>query len=109
MDEQWIAVGERISGLRKNLGLTQEKLAEQADISVQFLVQIEHGKKTMKIGTLRKLCSALSVSSDYIINGTESSLCSAEINSLLSPLSDSERSKAIKMLAAFTKIIKEEN
>ena len=55
MDEQWIAVGERISRLRKNLGLTQEKLAEQADISIQFLVQIEHGKRTMKIGTLRKL------------------------------------------------------
>ena len=50
MDEQWIVVGERISGLRQNLGLTQEKLAEQADISIQFLVQIEHGKRTMKRG-----------------------------------------------------------
>ena len=109
MDEQWVAVGERISKLRKNLGLTQEKLAEQADISVQFLVQIEHGKKTMKIATLRKLCAALSVSADYIINGTEEQPCSAEINSLLSNLSDNEREKAIKMLAAFVKIITEEN
>jgi len=65
MDEQ-LAVGERIANLRKNLGLTQEKLAEQADISIQFLVQIEHGKRTMKIATLRKLCAALSVSADYI-------------------------------------------
>ena len=51
MDEQ-LAVGERIANLRKNLGLTQEKLAEQADISIQFLVQIEHGKRTMKITPL---------------------------------------------------------
>lgn len=109
MDEQWLAVGERISRLRKNLGLTQEKLAEQADISIQFLVQIEHGKRTMKIGTLRKLCSALSVSADYLINGTEEFPCSAEINSILSPLSDNDRTKAVKMLAAFTKIIAEEN
>lgn len=109
MDEQWVAVGERILKLRKSLGLTQEKLAEQADISVQFLVQIEHGKKTMKIATLRKLCTALSVSADYIINGTEEHPCSAEINSLLSHLSDNEREKAIKMLAAFVKIITEEN
>ncbi len=108
MDEQLIAVGERISRLRKNLGLTQEKLAEQADISIQFLVQIEHGKRTMKIGTLRKLCSALSVSADYIINGTECSPCSEEINSILAPLSDTEREKAVKMLAAFTKILKDE-
>ena len=109
MDEQWIAVGERISRLRKNLGLTQEKLAEQADISIQFLVQIEHGKRTMKIGTLRKLCSALSVSADYLINGTEEFPCSTEVNSILSPLSDNDRTKAVKMLAAFTKIIAEEN
>ncbi|MBQ9949012.1 MAG: helix-turn-helix transcriptional regulator, partial [Oscillospiraceae bacterium] len=104
MDEQLLIVGERVSKLRKNLGLTQEKLAEQADISVQFLVQIEHGKKTMKIGTLRKLCSALSVSADYLINGTEDFQGSAEISSLLSPLSDSDRTKAVKMLSAFAKI-----
>ncbi len=109
MDEQWLAVGERISRLRKKLGLTQEKLAEQADISIQFLVQIEHGKRTMKIGTLRKLCSALSVSADYLINGTEEFPCSTEVNSMLSPLSDNDRTKAVKMLAAFTKIIAEEN
>lgn len=65
MDEQLIEVGNRVFQLRKTLGLTQEKLAELADISVQFLVQIEHGQKTMKIGTLRKLCSALSVSADF--------------------------------------------
>ena len=81
MDEQWIAVGERISRLRKNLGLTQEKLAEQADISIQFLVQIEHSKRTMKIGTLRKLCSALSVSADYLINGIEELPCSTDYGS----------------------------
>jgi len=108
MDEQ-LAVGERIANLRKNLGLTQEKLAEQADISIQFLVQIEHGKRTMKIATLRKLCSALSVSADYIINGTEEYPCSAEVNSLLTPLSENDREKAVKMLSAFTKIITDDN
>ena len=109
MDEQLIEVGNRVFQLRKTLGLTQEKLAELADISVQFLVQIEHGQKTMKIGTLRKLCSALSVSADYLINGTEDFSYSAEINSLLSQLSDNNRAKAVKMLAAFTKIISEED
>lgn len=109
MDEQWVAVGERITKLRKNLGLTQEKLAEQADISIQFLVQIEHGKRTMKIATLRNLCSALSVSADYLINGTENFPYSSEIESILSSLSDDDKAKAIKMLSAFTKIITEDN
>ena len=107
MDEQMIEVGKRIFRLRKTLGLTQERLAELADISIQFLVQIEHGQKTMKVGTLRKLCSALGVSADYLINGTEDFSSSAEINSLLSSLSNNDRVKAVKMLAAFTRIINE--
>lgn len=109
MDEHWTAIGERISKLRKNLGLTQEKLAEKADISVQFLVQIEHGKKNMKIATLQRLCSALSVSADYIINGTEAEPCSTEVHSLLNTLSEEDRLKAVKLLAAFARIITEEN
>jgi transcriptional regulator with XRE-family HTH domain len=109
MDEQLIAVGKRVSNLRKSLGLTQEKLAEAADISVQFLVKIEGGKMNMKIGTLRKLCSALSVSADYIINGTESNVGSAEVDSLLAQLSAEDRVKAIKMLAAFVEILSGKN
>lgn len=109
MDEKCVAVGKRISKLRKNLGLTQEKLAEQADISIQFLVQIEHGKKTMTIATLRKLCAALSVSADYLINGTESFPCCEEVKSILSPLSDNDREKAIKLLSAYAKIITEDD
>lgn len=109
MDEQWVILGARVSKLRKNLGLTQEKLAEQAGISIQFLVDIEHGRKTMKIGTLRKLCSALSVSADYLINGSETLSCSEEIKSLLATLSDVEKDKAVKMLAAFVEIIKEDH
>lgn len=49
MDSQWVEVGQRICSLRKSYGYTQERLAEMADISVQFLIQIEHGRKTMKM------------------------------------------------------------
>ena len=105
MDEKAKEVGNRIFQIRKSLGLTQEKLAELSDISIQFLVDIEHGKKTMKIATLRKLCAALSVSADYIINGTEAYPSSEAIGSLLSKLSDDDREKAVKILAAFVEIL----
>ncbi len=42
MDEKAKEVGNRIFQIRKSLGLTQEKLAELSDISIQFLVDIEH-------------------------------------------------------------------
>lgn len=105
MDKQWLEVGQRILRLRKSYGYTQEHLAELADISVQFLIQIEHGKKTMKIGTLRKLSAALSVSADYIINGSDSHSENAEINALLSTLSEENRKQAVKLLAVFADTI----
>ena len=105
MDNQMEEVGKRISDLRKSYGYTQEKLAEMAEISIQFLVQIEHGKKTMKVGTLRRLSAALSVSSDYIINGSEAYSENAEINALLSKLSEENIEQATKLLKVFVETI----
>lgn len=105
MDNQIEEVGKRISDLRKSYGYTQEKLAEMADISIQFLVQIERGQKTMKVGTLRKISAALSVSSDYIINGTSAYSENAEINALLSTLSEDDREHASKLLKVFVEAI----
>ncbi len=105
MDNQMEEVGKKISDLRKSYGFTQEKLAEMAEISIQFLVQIEHGKKTMKVGTLRKLSAALSVSSDYIINGSEA----YSENALLSKLSEEKRGQATKLLKVFVETIEKNN
>ena len=42
-------------------GKPEEKLAELADISVQFLADIEKGRKSMTILTLKKIAAALLV------------------------------------------------
>lgn len=105
MDDQLLEVGQRISGLRKAFGYTQEKLAEMADISVQFLIQIEHGKKTMKVATLRRLSAALSVSADYIINGSDRISGDEEVNAILSALSETDRRNAVKLLAVFAEAV----
>lgn len=105
MDDQLLEVGQRISSLRKSYGYTQERLAEMADISVQFLIQIEHGKKTMKVATLRRLSAALSVSADYIINGSDRFSENEEINAILSTLSEENRKQAVKLLAVFADTI----
>lgn len=105
MDEQLFEVGQRISSLRKSYGYTQERLAEMADISVQFLIQIEHGRKTMKVATLRRLSAALSVSADYIINGSDRCSENEEINAILSTLSENDRKQAVKLLAVFADTI----
>ena len=46
MNYPYEETGNRIFMLRKERGLTRERLAEMADISVQFLADIEKGRKT---------------------------------------------------------------
>lgn len=69
MQEVNKAVGARVYEVRKKQKLTREQLAERADISTQFLADIEGGKKGMTVITLKKLCVALGVSADFLIFG----------------------------------------
>lgn len=53
--------GERVRVLRKQAGLSQERLAERADISVDFLSLVERGVNAPSFDTLEKLALALNV------------------------------------------------
>ena len=63
------AIGRRLRCRREELALTREKLAECAEISVQFLADIETGRKGMTVQTLRKLALALHCSADDLVFG----------------------------------------
>lgn len=57
-------VGERIKSLRvqaRGGKLTQEVLAERADISVSFLSMIERGERSAHVDTLSQIAGALEV------------------------------------------------
>lgn len=62
-------MGARISSKRKNMGITQEQLAEKMDVSIQMISNLELGKKAIRPENLVKLCSILNVSTDYILTG----------------------------------------
>ena len=62
-------VANRITTLRKKLGLTQEALAEKADVTTQFMSYAESGKRAMRPENLLKIASALEVSTDYLLTG----------------------------------------
>lgn len=62
-------IGLRLRRLREGRNLSREQLAEAADISVQFLADIETGRKGMTVQTLRKLVLALRCSADELILG----------------------------------------
>ena len=62
-------IGSRINAKRKELGYTQEDLAESMDVSIQMISNLELGKKAIRPENLIKLCKALNVSSDYVLTG----------------------------------------
>ena len=65
-------IGRRIMERRKKLGLTQEALAEKAEVTAQFVSYAEAGKRAMRPENLMKMASALEVSADYLLGrGTE--------------------------------------
>ena len=67
----YVETGNRILKLRQSQNMTREQLAEKAEISVQFLADIEKGRKNMSVTTLRNLATALLVTTDFIVNGDE--------------------------------------
>ena len=62
-------VARRIVDRRKKLGLTQEALAERAELSPQLVSYAESGKRSTRPENLLKLARALGVSADYLLSG----------------------------------------
>lgn len=83
-------MGERISERRKELNLTQEQLAESINLSLQSISCIELGKKAIRPQNLVNLCSALNISTDYILIGKKESKQLEGIFKKLATLSDSD-------------------
>ncbi len=62
-------MGKRIMDRRKKLGMTQEALAEKADLTTQFVSYAESGKRAMRPENLLKIAQVLQVSADYLLTG----------------------------------------
>lgn len=71
MTIDYSAVGKRISLIRKNRGMTQEQLAEKAELSNIYISHIENSRSIPSLETLMKLCSALDITPDEVLLGTK--------------------------------------
>lgn len=63
----YAAIGERVRIRRKELKITQEKLAEMVDVSTSFIGHIERGTRKLSVETLFKVCKALDISADFLL------------------------------------------
>lgn len=69
MDELLKQIGKRIYDRRKQLRLTQDELAEQANIMSQTISAAELGKKALRPENIIGVSRALNISTDYLLQG----------------------------------------
>jgi transcriptional regulator with XRE-family HTH domain len=96
-----LLVGKRIRSLRKIRDLSQEELAEKADISSKYLGEIERGKSNLTIDILEKLSASLEVNVvDLFESQHESSrtILKQEINLLIREANDTELKTIFRVL-----------
>jgi transcriptional regulator with XRE-family HTH domain len=62
-------LGGNIRSFRKKAGLTQEKLAEKADLHPVYISQVESGSKAVSVEALWKISKALHISVSLLFRG----------------------------------------
>lgn len=63
-------IGERIRKSRLDKKMTQEKLAEELNVSVAFISRIERGTTHVNLKRLSEICNILDINEGFLLNGT---------------------------------------
>ena len=96
--------GKKLRAIRLEKGLTQQTLAEKADMGVVYISEIERGIKMPSMNIFIRLIEALDISADYILRDE---LTSGKeyiydiLTEKLKPLTPQQRKTAAEILDAY--------
>lgn len=107
MDDLLVQMGKRLVARRKQLRLTQEELAERADMNSQIISTAETGKKGLRPENIIKLCVALDISADYLLMGKVGSSDHDILSQKVSKLSPPEYRHLEDIIDAYITALKE--
>ena len=79
----YIAVGKRIRIARKNLNLTQEKLAEAIEVVPSYISEIERGVSICSLSVIVKIAHVLNQNLDNLVCGINISNADTTFKELL--------------------------
>ena len=104
------SIGNRISQLRRNKKLTQEKFAEEMDISTKHVSEVECGASSLSLMKLIDASRHLDCSLDYLILGDEkkdgTGLLPASILSILTGDDEKEKELLLEYINLYGKLRK---
>lgn len=94
-------IGQKIKEIRISKGLTQEYVANIADVNTSHISNIENNRVKISLSTLIHVCNALNTTVDYILYGeynSPDSILDSEILKALSNASDEKKEKLLKII-----------
>lgn len=100
MQVDYILLGKRIAKKRRELGLTQVQVNEMAGLSDKYLSNIETARSIPSIDVLMRICSALAITPDYLLNGTLIKE-NTELSDKIADKSKALSEKQLKLLDSF--------
>lgn len=99
------ALGQRIKRMRKARKLSQEQLAEYAEISTVHMSHIETGKTKLSLPVIVKIADALDVRVDALLYDTPREGASIAVDEIAAVLSDCSAAQA-RIIADIVKTAK---
>lgn len=98
MNELLAGIGHRISSARKSKKMTQEALAELADVSYQTISSAELGKKALRPENIIKISQALQVSTDYLLTGNRNTSDYITLDSKLATVDSAKYDRIMRVV-----------
>ena len=90
-------LGQRLRALRKQHGLSQERLGERAGLSGKFIGEVERGEKSISIDSLYRVAQALEIPLRDLTDVRErSSVPSEEAEKIFALVSNRRRPEEIR-------------
>lgn len=103
MSKLAVYVGSNVKAFRKKRGLSQEQLGERMQQPQSYIGGIERGEKNISLDTLERLCLALGVKPDDLLDAqirTEQN----EKDKLIESISSSLQKRSINEIRALSKV-----
>lgn len=91
-------IGQRIREVRISKGLTQEYLANTANVNTSHISNIENNRVKISLSTLVHVCNAMNITVDYILSNEYNDAGSALDQAILKELQNASIDKKEKIL-----------
>lgn len=99
-------IGNNLLTIRKATGMTQAEVAELAGLSDRTYADIERGSTNMRADTILKICHALRITPNDILNEKESTeINSNELLERLKKCTEQEHQTAMELLSVYLRSI----